>query len=135
MKWRNAWETFDKACDNPFFRLYAEGFATKCEHLILGKESWHMAPNNDWLSWCLQHKSWLAKEFLKRLEKRVPVNDFFGSWFSIAGKKQTGYFLGNAFICELENTYAWKKLALLDAETVQRLCRKYLDSISVETHG
>jgi len=133
MKWRNTWESFDKACDNPFFRLYTEGFATRCEQLILGKESWHMAPGKGWRSWCRQHKNWLAKEFLKRLEKQAPVNDFFGSWFSIQGRKQTGYFLGHGFIYELEKTYAWRDIALLDTDTVGRRCKKYLRSISVET--
>jgi hypothetical protein len=43
MKWRTEWETFEKNEEDPMFRLYSEGFAGKCEHLILGKGTWHMA--------------------------------------------------------------------------------------------
>ena len=132
MKWRDEWESFDEDCDNPFFRLYAEGFATRCEQLILRDNSWHMAPNRRWLSWCQHHKGWLAREFLTRLENRASLNDFFGSWFSIQGKKQTGYFLGRAFICELEKIYAWRRIALLDFKNVRRLGEEYLKSASIE---
>jgi hypothetical protein len=43
MKWRNEWETFEKNEEDPLSRLHSEGFAGKCKHLILGKETWHMA--------------------------------------------------------------------------------------------
>jgi len=114
MKWRQEWKTFEKAEQNPLFQLYSEGFAQRCEHVILGRETWHMKTGGRWLDWCEQHKGWLANEFLARLQKHASVNDFFGSWFSIQGKKQTGYFLGHAFICNLEKTHDLKEIALLD---------------------
>lgn len=129
MKWRNEWEIFEKAEQDPLFQLYSEGFAQRCEHIILGRETWHMAQDKEWLSWCEQHKSWLAKEFLKRLEKQAPVNDFFGSWFNIQGKTQTGYFLGHAFICELEKTHSLRKIAVFNVEKVRRLSMQCLKSI------
>lgn len=132
MKWRNEWKSFEKSCDDPLFRLYVEGFATRSEQLILREESWHMAPSKVWLSWCRRHKSWLAREFFARLENRASVNDFFGSWLSIQGKKQTGYFLGHTFICELEKIYACRSMALLDFKTVRRLGEQYLRSVSIE---
>jgi len=129
MKWRNEWKTFEKAEEDPIFQLYSEGFAQRCEHIILERETWHMAQNKKWLSWCKQHESWLAKEFLKRLEKQVSVNDFFGSWFNIQGKTQTGYFLGHAFIRELEKTYDLREIALFDIENVKKFGLQYLKSI------
>jgi hypothetical protein len=128
MKWRDEWETFEEAEQDPLFQLYSEGFAQRCEHLIFGKETWHMAPNKDWISWCNQNKSWLAKEFLERLKKHAPVNEFFGSWFNIQGKKHTGYFLGHAFICELEKTYSLREIALLKVEDVRKRVLHYLNS-------
>jgi len=133
MKWRNEWEKFEKAEQDPLFQLYSEGFAQRCEHKILGRETWHMAQDKEWLVWCEQNKSWLAKEFLRRLEKQVSVNDFFGSWFNIQGRKQTGYFLGHAFIRELEKTYGLKEIALFNAEKVRALGIQYLKSISSKT--
>ena len=133
MKWRNEWEKFEKAEQDPLFQLYSEGFAQRCEHKILGRETWHMAQDKEWLVWCKQNKSWLAKEFLKRLEKQVSVNDFFGSWFNIRGRKQTGYFLGHAFIRELEKTCSLREIALFNVEKVRALEIQYLKSISSKT--
>jgi len=126
MKWRDEWEKFEKAEQDPLFQLYSEGFAQRCEHKILGRETWHMAQDKEWLVWCEQNKSWLAKEFLKRLEKQVSVNDFFGSWFNIQGRKQTGYFLGHAFIRELEKTYGLREIALFNVDKVKALGIRYL---------
>jgi hypothetical protein len=133
MKWRNQWEKFEKAELNPLFRLYSEGFAQRCEHKILGRETWHMVKDKEWLVWCEQHEGWLAKEFLKRIKKQVSVKDFFGSWFNIQGKKQTGYFLGHALIRELEKTYGLREIVLFNAEKVRALGIQYLKSTSSKT--
>ena len=129
MKWRNEWKTFENAEKDPLFRLYSEGFAQRCEHVILEKETWHMAPDEEWLSWCQHNKGWLANEFLQRIEKEVSVNDFFGSWFNIEGKSQTGYFLGHTFITDLEKTYSLREIAVFDARKVRKLGRQYLKSV------
>jgi len=130
MKWRNEWETFEEKEQDPLFHLYSEGFAQRCEHLILRKETWHMAQNKDWSLWGEQNKGWLAKEFLGRLNKHASVNDFFGSWFSIQGKRQTGYFLGHAFIRELEKAYCLREIAILKVEDVRKLALQFLNSIA-----
>jgi hypothetical protein len=91
-----------------------------------------MAHGKRWLSWCQQHESWLAKEFLERLE-RASVKDFFGSWFGIQGKSQTGYFLGHEFIRELEKSYSLKEIALLNVEKVKKLCEQHLVSLADRT--
>jgi hypothetical protein len=133
MKWRDEWRIFEETAQDSLFRLYSEGFAQRCEHIILGKETWHMARKKDWISWCKQNKSWLAKEPLMRLKKHAPVNDFFGSWFNIKGKTQTGYFLGHAFVCELEKTYSLREIALLNVEDVTKMALHYLNSVSTKT--
>jgi len=129
MKWRDEWESFEKAEQDPLFQLYSEGFAQRCEHVILGRDTWHMAQEKQWLSWCEYHKSWLAKEYLKRVENQASVNDFFGSWFNIQGKMHTGYFLGHAFIYELEKTYSLRKIALFNIEKVKEIGKYYLKSM------
>jgi len=133
MKWRQEWKTFEKAEKNPLFQLYSEGFAQRCEHVILGKETWHMKPSKEWLHWCEQHKSWLASEFLRRLARHASVRDFFGIWFSIQGKKQTGYFLGHAFIRNLEKTHDLKEIALFSSKKANEMCSEYLKFISKKT--
>jgi hypothetical protein len=130
MRWRNEWRVFEQACEDPIFRLYSEGFAQRCEHLILRRETWHMAQNTDWVGWCRRHEAWLAGEFLKRLSRKDSVRDFFGSWFAIRGKSQTGYFLGHNFVQRLEEAQDLRKVALLDIDKVRRLGISYLESVS-----
>lgn len=130
MCWRRDRRIFEEAEEDPLLQLYVEGFAQRCEHIILGKATWHMAQNRGWLSWCRRHKSWLAKEFLRRVEGRVQAKEFFGSWFSIRGKKQTGYFLGHEFIFALEKTMGLRDIALLKNEDVQKLGVKFLKGLS-----
>jgi hypothetical protein len=132
MKWRNEWETFEKAADDPLFRLYEEGFAQRCEHIVNGSDTWHMASDKQWLPWCEQHKAWLAREFLERLDKHASVNDFFGSWFDIHGKKQTGYFLGHAFIVNLEEAHFQREIARFSFDKIRRLALAYLKEVGKE---
>jgi len=133
MAWREEWQMFEQAEKDPVFQLYSEGFAQRCEHIILGKETWHLAENKKWLSWCKQHKSWLAKEFLRRIEKQMMVKDFFGSWFNIQGRKQTGYFLGHEFIRMLEETRSLREIALLKVDNVRKLGLQYLNALNNKT--
>ncbi|NIO37161.1 hypothetical protein GTO27_05595 [Candidatus Bathyarchaeota archaeon] len=130
MTWRNEWETFEDKEQDPLFQLYSEGFAQKCEHLILGRETWHIGQDKGWLSWCSERESWLAGEYLKRVEEKQPVNDFYGSWFSIQGRTHTGYFLGHAFVSELEKTRSLMEIALLDLDEVRKHTVQFLNIIA-----
>ena len=69
----------------------------------MGEESWHMMGRKDheWVDWCRTNRSWLAAEFLRRVEAGESVRPFFGSWYDLQGYKQTGYFLGHELIKEL----------------------------------
>ena len=90
--------------DGPWWQLFTEGFAQRCEHLILGKETWYEAGNSDenWLIWCRENKSYLASEFLSYIYEGKDALPFFGSWFSIDGHSQCGYFLGHEVIKDLQ---------------------------------
>jgi hypothetical protein len=129
MCWRGNQEIFEEAEEDPLLKLYVEGFAQRCEHIILGRETWHMAQNRGWLPWCRRHKGWLAREFLRRVEVQAQTEEFFGSWFSIRGKKQTGYFLGHEFIYELEKMMGLREIALLKGEDVRKLGMKFLKGV------
>ncbi|MEM3617813.1 MAG: hypothetical protein QXK47_01920 [Candidatus Bathyarchaeia archaeon] len=133
MFWRGEQQILEEAEANPLLQLYVEGFAQRCEHIILGKETWHMAQNRGWLSWCRKHRGWLAKELLKRVEAQAQTKEFFGSWFSIRDKKQTGYFLGHEFIRELEKNMGLKGIALLKGENVRKLGIKFLKRLAKDS--
>jgi len=104
----------------PWWDLYTEGLAQRCEQIIAGKESWHMAAQYvDWVSWCEQELPWLAREFLRVVEAGDDVRPFFGSWFALRGRKQTGYFLGCEVVRQLEAQKTLQEIALLeDVEAV-----------------
>ncbi|MBC7264030.1 MAG: hypothetical protein H5T64_06680 [Chloroflexi bacterium] len=100
----------------PWWQLYEEGFAQYCECLILGSDAWHQMSrgNGDWLDWCQGHRDWLAAEFVRTVDAGEPISPFFGSWFEICGRSETGYFLGYEVIQELRGRFSLKEIALLE---------------------
>jgi hypothetical protein len=106
-----------KTHSGPWWQLYSEGFAQRCEHLILGEESWHQsigvnAP--DWIDWCRSRKGWLASEFIRQATSKRNVRPFFGSWFDIEGRRECGYFLGHEVVRELQKDRDMIDIALMD---------------------
>jgi len=101
--------------ENRWWQLYTEGFAQRCESVILGRPSWHMRadPEKHWGEWCEQNIGWLAAEFLRRVDQGEDMRPFFGSWFDIHGYKQTGYFLGHELIKTLQEQMSLKEAAIL----------------------
>lgn len=100
-----------------WWQLFIEGFAQRCEHVVLGQDLWHMKANisdGKWLKWCTENRGWLAAEYLYTVENKNPVNRFFGSWFDIRNRKQTGYYLGHEIIKEMETTHSLGQIALMD---------------------
>ncbi len=101
---------------SPFWQLYEEGFAMRCEHKIMGEESWHQQMGQEnWVQWCKSHLSYLAQTFLDEYgeDDTEMLKNFFGSWYDIEGKKQTGYFLGHEIVKSWENEDDFKEIAML----------------------
>ncbi len=116
----------------PWWQLYEEGFAQRCEQLILSQESWHESSqdsDDSWLTWCQEHKAWLAGEFLRAVQSGEAIARFFGSWYEIEGHSQCGYFLGCQVIQELEAYMSLREIALLqDVEQWARgIVERYAD--------
>ncbi len=100
----------------PWWQLYTEEYAQRCEHIIMGRNNWHEGiglNTSDWLDWCTENKRMLAEKFLQLVEEEADVSPFFGSWFDIHGYKQCGYYLGHEVILDLEQKCDIWKLALL----------------------
>ncbi len=103
--------------ESAWWQLYTEGFAQRCEHLILEEETWHRAENSDnsWLNWCKDKKAYLASEFLRFVTEGIDIRPFFGSWHNIDGYSQCGYFLGHEAIKELQlRGMSMREIATLD---------------------
>jgi hypothetical protein len=101
---------------DPWWQLYEEGFAQRCESAILDTATWHQSRGRDanWSEWCRDHRAWLAAQFVSTVDAGKPVNPFFGSWFEIEGRSQTGYYLGCEVIRTLEQRFTLKEIALLE---------------------
>ena len=103
--------------EGPFWQLYTEGFAQRCEHIFLQCNTWHLEQGYNkagWLSWCKANKSMLAKEFLHSIDNNQDIKPFFASLFDIQGYSQCGYYLGYEVIRDLEKRYSIKEIAELE---------------------
>jgi hypothetical protein len=117
--------------EGAWWQLYEEGFAQRCEHVILGSDTWHPSIGlnaDDWLDWCRDNRGWLAGEFLRRVDAGESVRDLFGSWFDIRGRKQCGYFLGHELIREMESNAGLREIALL--EDTEGPCRPLVEALA-----
>ncbi|HUS92241.1 MAG TPA: hypothetical protein VM695_10350 [Phycisphaerae bacterium] len=101
--------------EDPLLALYEEGFAQHCEHVVMGRESWHCSSQAGWIDWCAAHEAELARMYLNAMSDREEWRRFFGSWFDVEGWRQTGYFLGCRFAqrecrsCSLAQLASWPK--------------------------
>ena len=115
----------------PWWQLYEEGFAQRCEHVIAGEDSWHMARTMaGWLEWCAANVGWLASEFLRAADCGESMRPFFGSWYELRGWKMTGYYLGHQVIRRLEAGMDLHEIALL--EGVESRMRAELEALAAD---
>ena len=114
----------------PWWQLYEEGFAQYCESMLLGSQSWHQVHGDaEWLGWCQHNLGWLAAEFIRLADKGESVRPFFGSWFDLRGKKETGYYLGCEALQRLADESSVHEIALLDDP--ERVLRPILEKMVV----
>jgi len=115
--WRG--EPLEPVEKDPLGLLYSEGFAQWVEGVILGRESWHLAPDEGWLSWCRAHLAEIARAYRDRATRSEAVNSFFGSWLDFRGVPFTGHFLGHTVIRMLEEDRTLPDLARLPLSKVR----------------
>ncbi|MCP4599296.1 MAG: hypothetical protein GY847_01955 [Proteobacteria bacterium] len=65
------------------------------------------------MSWCQENRDWLAREFLSATDETESVRRFFGSWYEIEGKSQSGYYLGCKVVERLQREMGLKEIALM----------------------
>lgn len=119
--------------NGPWWQLYTEGYAQRCEHIIMGRNSWHERTGlntSGWLEWCTENKAMLSEKFLQLVEEKADVRPFFGSWFDIQGYRQCGYYLGHEVISDLEQGCDIRKLAVLkDVKlSIQSVLESYISN-------
>ncbi len=127
MELRGEWEEFEEREGDPYFQLYSEGLAQAYEHVIMGKESWHMAYGEGWLASCVERRSALARLYLEKAEEG-DVEEFYGAWLEAGGIKYAGYYLGHEFIKWLGGRVGGglEEIARLSEEEVESLAKRFL---------
>ena len=123
---------------SPFWQLYEEGFAMRCEHKIMGEESWHQQMGQEnWVQWCKSHLSYLAQKFLDEYSDNniEMLRNFFGNWFDIEGNKQTGYYLGHEIVKSWEIEMDFKEIAMLTMIASDATVNRSLEKICAQAEA
>ena len=126
MAWRDEWDEFAANEGDPLFLLYSEGVAVRCAEAILADEARPARGDAAPSAWWAAHREALAAEFLRRVDSGEAVRDFFGSWYSVEGRSQTGHDLGREFIRHLERERPLRAVAALPVAEVRDAARAFL---------
>ncbi len=92
-------------------QLYCEGVAMVCEHMLCGDNDFFHQNKEGWLDWCRENESEIKREYLRRMDNKESVQDFFGDWCSYNGYSDVGYYLGCRFVEHLMKSYSLKEIA------------------------
>lgn len=92
-------------------QLYCEGIAMVCEHILCGDNDFYHQNKEGWLDWCRENESEIKKEYLRRMDNKESIQDFFGDWCSYNGYSDVGYYLGCRFVEYLIKSYSLKEIA------------------------
>lgn len=125
--WRK--ERWEQRAD-PWWTLYEEGFATHCERLIEPRLFPLRTGKQNWLAWCEEMRPWLARKFLRDVTARKSLRPFFGSWYSIQGYIETGYYLGSEMIRAWTKELPPRTVASLPLSKIRRRARATLHRLA-----
>lgn len=87
------------AFDSPaLWQLYTEGMAMLAEQRLQGDARYFHQNKNGWLAFCDANRAALFAEYLRRVQQRESVQDFFGDWCQYQGYSDVGYYLGSTLL-------------------------------------
>ena len=110
-------------------QLYCEGVAMVCEHILCGdNEFWHQ-DKDGWLDWCRENETEIKKEYLRRLDAKESVQDFFGDWCSYNGYSDVGYYLGCCFVEYLMKSHSLKEIANMSYNKLNKSFAEYATTV------
>lgn len=107
-------------------QLYQEGVAMVCEHILCGDDNFYHQDKDGWFDWCKKNENEIKREYLRRLEEKESVQDFFGDWCSYKGYSDVGYYLGSRFVEHLMKTYSLKQIANLSYRNINKEFKHYV---------
>ena len=110
-------------------QLYCEGVAMVCEHILCGDDNFYHQDKDGWLDWCYKNENQIKREYLRRLDKKESVQDFFGDWCSYNGHSDVGYFLGCRFVRYLMKSYSLKEIANMKYRALNKAFTEFANTI------
>ncbi|MBO5857125.1 MAG: hypothetical protein J6Q87_02635, partial [Clostridia bacterium] len=110
-------------------QLYCEGIAMVCEHILCGDDEFYHQNKDGWLNWCYEHENEIKKEYLRRLDNKESVQDFFGDWCSYNGYSDVGYFLGCRFVRYLMKKNTLKEIANMKYKTLDKAITEFATTV------
>ena len=110
-------------------QLYCEGVAMVCEHILCGDDEFYHQDKNGWLNWCYENENDIKKEYLRRLNEKESVQDFFGDWCSYNGRSDVGYFLGCRFVRFLMKANSLKEIANMKYKVLNKAFKEFANTV------
>lgn len=110
-------------------QLYCEGVAMVCEHILCGDDEFYHQDKNGWLNWCYENENDVKKEYLRRLNEKESVQDFFGDWCSYNGRSDVGYFLGCRFVRFLMKANSLKEIANMNYRVLNKAFKEFANTV------
>ena len=110
-------------------QLYCEGVAMVCEHILCGDDEFYHQDKDGWLDWCYKNENQIKREYLRRLDKKESVQDFFGDWCSYNGHSDVGYFLGCRFVRSLMKSYSLKEIANMKYRALNKAFTEFANTV------
>ena len=115
--------------ENSLAQLYQEGLAMVCEHILCQDDRYYHQNQNGWLDWCKENEAEIKREYLRRVDKNISTQDFFGDWCSYKNHSDVGYYLGCEFVKYLQRQYSLVDIASLN---VNQLYNHFKEFASAE---
>ncbi len=110
-------------------QLYCEGVAMVCEHILCGDDEFYHQDKNGWLDWCYKNENQIKREYLRRLDNKESVQDFFGDWCSYNGRSDVGYFLGCRFVRFLMKANSLKEIANMKYRVLNKAFKEFANTV------
>ena len=110
-------------------QLYCEGIAMVCEHILCGDNGFYHQDKDGWLSWCYKNENEIKSEYLRRLDKKESIQDFFGDWCSYKGHSDVGYFLGCRFVEHLMRSHTIKEIANMKYRVLNKAFSEFANTV------
>ena len=110
-------------------QLYCEGVAMVCEHILCSDDEFYHQDKEGWLSWCYKNENKIKREYLRRLDKKESIQDFFGDWCSYNGHSDVGYFLGCRFVQYLMKSYSLKEIANMKYRALNKAFTEFANTV------